>query len=87
MSENRERLPPDNSTECKCEELSENTKQRMYHTTELARLLASLGEETSDQDKVTKFKAIRENLMNPENLDPEWGLYLFSLRKILSLYK
>ncbi len=78
MLENHERLLPNNSTESKDDKSSEISKQRMHHITELARLLTSIGKETSDQDKVIKFQAIKRNLANFEDLDRECDFCLFS---------
>ena len=77
MTENIERSLVNGSNEPNGDETSEFIKQRDHHTTEIAKLLNSVREETSFRSNLSTYQSIHRHLMFLKDLDPEWGLAPF----------
>ena len=85
MTENIERSFVNGSEEPNGDETSEFIKQRDHHTTEIAKLLNSVREETSFRSNLSTYQSIHRHLMFLKDLDPEWGLTPFWNEECLRL--
>ncbi len=88
MTENIERLLVNGSNEPNSDETSEFIKQRDHHTTEIAKLLNSVREETSFRSNLSTYQSIHRHLMFLKDLDFTVSCScIVELRKAITLHR